>query len=119
MLDKPDAAQTLAEVGALLETGAAGAFEQKVAANAVAIAAREIECEEDYARAEHVRLRKLLGRDGSLTELNRALCDAIRSGELDRNSPALVGHLRATAREKLKVDQPSYPAFRVAEDERG
>jgi hypothetical protein len=64
--------------------------------------------------AERARLAALLGREGELEALNRALCDRIRAGEMDLSTPGLLQHLRATALEKLAVDQPSYPAYRRA-----
>jgi hypothetical protein len=46
--------------------------------------------------------------------LNRELCARIRAGACDLDTPGLGAHLRATALEKLAVDQPSYAAYRQA-----
>ncbi len=56
----------------------------------------------------------MLGRAGSLDELNRELCSRIRAGELDLETPGLAEHLRETTLEKVAVDQPRYAAYRRA-----
>ena len=54
----------------------------------------------------------LLGRQGSLEDLNRALCDLIARGEFTLATPGLKDHLWATTMTKLAVDQPSYASYR-------
>ena len=58
------------------------------------------------------RLTQLLGMQGSLGELNRALAERIASGEADLNTPGLAEHLWQTTMDKLAVDQPNYAAYR-------
>jgi hypothetical protein len=83
----------IAEVRAALESGLAPGFAQKVAANALGIAQRELEnglavSEEDAAR----------------------FCAAIRAGDADE---ALVGELIRITLAKLAIDQPTYPSYRA------
>jgi len=115
MLDAPKGMDILREVQAALKAGIAPGFQQAVAANAVALALREAELAADAQSAELARLESLLGRAGNLAELNRALAEGIRSGALA--GPALTGHLIRTTIEKMQVDQPNYPAFRVWQGE--
>ena len=62
--------------------------------------------------AETARLTQLLGKQGSLKELNRALCDRIASGEADLQTPGLSEHLWQTTLAKLAVDQPNYGSYK-------
>jgi hypothetical protein len=90
------------------------AFHARVAANAVAIVERGLELGPAQGAAERERLETLLGRTGSLDELNRELCRRIRSGEIDLDTSGLAEHLRETTLAKLAVDQPRYAAYRRA-----
>jgi Domain of unknown function (DUF6285) len=54
----------------------------------------------------------LLGVDGSLLELNRALSETIARGEADLTTPGLSEHLWQTTMDKLAVDQPNYASYR-------
>ena len=62
--------------------------------------------------AEAARLKQLLGMDGSLIELNRALADRIANGEVDLQTPGLAEHLWQTTMDKLAVDQPNYASYK-------
>ena len=57
MLDNPPAAVLIAEARKALEEGLAPGFPQKVAANAVGIAERELELGPEFAAAEMTRRR--------------------------------------------------------------
>src|SRR5262245_57853659 len=72
------------------------AFHARVAVNALAIVARQLELGPSAEAEELARLRALLGRDGSLEELNGELCARIRSGALGLETQGLAEHLRAT-----------------------
>lgn len=91
MSDNPPAHMLVAEVRKALETGLAPGFPQKVAANALGIAQREL---------EH-------GPAMSLDEAER-LCAAIRTGGV---GDALVARLIEASIAKMKIDQPNYPGF--------
>jgi hypothetical protein len=122
MMDQPskrglvEAVRDFLEQKAMPELKGHTAFHARVAANALAIVARQLERGADAEAEEIKRLRALLGRDGSLEELNRALCRAIRTGELDMLSPELQQHLERTARAKIEIDQPNYSGLRIARE---
>ena len=96
MADSPPPALLVAEVRRALEEGLAPGFPQKVAANALGIAQRELENGPPVAAEEAARL-----------------CAAIRAGE---DGERIVGELIALTIAKLEIDQPSYPAFRAWKD---
>ena len=50
----------------------------------------------------------LLGRDGSLDELNRELARQLRSGERDERDAALMAHLEATIADKIAIANPKW-----------
>jgi len=83
-------------------------FLTRVADNARALLAREAALRETAEAEETERLSTLLGADGDFRELNRHLCQALRSGAIAPRDPALLAHLRATAIARIAVDQPSY-----------
>jgi hypothetical protein len=90
------------------------AFHARVAVNALAIVERQLRLGPEAEAAELERLRALLGRDGSLEELNRELCARIRAGEIGLSTPGLGAHLRETTLSKLAVDQPNYSGYQRA-----
>jgi hypothetical protein len=94
------------------------AFKLRVAVNMLDLVARQLTLEAGSDAAEAARLRALLGIDGALIDLNRALADRIASGELDLQTPGLAEHLWQTTMAKLAVDQPNYASYR-RELERG
>ena len=97
------------------------AFKLRVAINILDLVTRQLTLEASGDAAEAARLSNLLGVQGSLAELNRALADKIASGELDLTTPGLSEHLWQTTMAKLAVDQPSYAAYRreLARDKGG
>lgn len=90
------------------------AFDMRVTLNALQLVRRTLALTPESDAAERARLEALLGEAGDLDSLNRALCARVEAGEMDLATPGLVAHLRATALEKLAVDQPSYSAYRRA-----
>ena len=88
------------------------AFKLRVAINMLDLVTRQLTLEEGRDAAEAARLRQLLGVDGPLIELNRALADKITSGEMDLRTPGLAEHLWQTTMDKLAVDQPGYAAYK-------
>lgn len=92
MTDDPPAVLLIAEVRKALDAGLAPGFAQKVAANALGIAWRELEN----------------GPPASGEEI-AGLCHAIQNGRVD---DALVGELIRITLAKLAIDQPAYPPFR-------
>lgn len=88
------------------------AFKLRVAINILDLVTRQLMREEGSDAAEVERLRALLGMDGSVTELNRALAERIAKGEVDLATPGLAEHLWATTMDKLAVDQPNYASYK-------
>jgi aminoglycoside phosphotransferase (APT) family kinase protein len=84
-------------------------FLARVAANSLGIAQREFLYGPGLARAEHERLRAMLG-DGELDRLRWQLAKELRGG-LALDSPGLTQHLRLTVAGQLYIDQPHYSAI--------
>jgi hypothetical protein len=120
MQDEPTPAEILESVVTFLREVVASklpsreAFDARVAANALELVRRQISFDATTAGRDAVtrqRLVQLLGQEGSLDELNRALCARIASGELDLSNQQLMDHLWTTTLEKVAVDQPSYASY--------
>ena len=88
------------------------AFKLRVAINMLDLVTRQLTLEQGGDAAEAARLSQLLGLQGLLIELNRALAGKIASGELDLQTPGLSEHLWQTTMDKLAVDQPNYAAYK-------
>ena len=88
------------------------AFKLRVGINALDLVARQLTLAGDSDTTEAARLKELLGIDGSLLDLNRALSEKIATGELDLKTPGLADHLWQTTLDKLAVDQPNYASYR-------
>lgn len=121
MMDQPSIAELVDAVREFLETRAMPelkghtAFHARVAANALAIVARELAQGAHAADAELARLTALLGHGGTLDELNRELCRRIRTREFTLETPGLADHLEATTRDKIAIDQPGYSGLKQAQ----
>jgi hypothetical protein len=118
MQDRPNPVELVKAVGNFLQatilpqsTGRQ-AFEIRIAINALELVARQLACAGEGHCAERERLEELLGRTGSLMDLNQELCARIAQGVIGLTDERLIRHLWATTIEKLAVDQPSYAAFR-------
>ena len=115
--DRPTAAELLAAIADFLREEALPAldkaeprlgFQMRVAANSLAILEREARLGPAADLREHERLVKLLGRDGSLDELNRELARQIRTGQRDERDAALMAHLEATIADKIAIANPKW-----------
>jgi len=117
MQDTPDPTEILNAVATLMrETimpllSGHPNYQVRVAANALDLVRRQIELQPGYDAAEQQRLTALLGRTGSLEQLNQALCDAIEAHKVTLETAGLAEHLWATTMAKLAVDQPSYARY--------
>src|SRR5262245_7137400 len=117
MMDQPSALELVTAVREFIEKHAMPelqgrtAFHARVAANALAIVARELEQGAPANDAEHARLRQLLKTDGTLDELNRELCRRIQDGRLTWDDPALASHLVKMTLAKVAIDQPNYSGY--------
>ena len=118
MQDEPTPSELIKAVADFLrnditpELGGHNAFKMRVAINALDLVTRQLALEGSSDAAEAERLTQLLGMQGSLGELNRALADRIAKGEADLQTPGLAEHLWQTTMDKLAVDQPNYAAYR-------
>ena len=125
MNDRPTAVELLGVVRRFLEREVVPALEgprryhARVAANVVAVVAREIEVEEQQLGAEWERLGRLLGREepppasraalrSAVRDRSEVIAQRIRAGDADSGPwrDALVSHLRATVADKLDVARP-------------
>lgn len=125
MNDEPRAEALLREVERFLEREVVPAldgvarFHARVAANVVAMVAREIETAPESEAAEWRRLAELLGDAGPLPEprearlaalraRNEELVQRIRAGEADAGErrARVMAHLRRTVAEKMEVSRP-------------
>ena len=88
------------------------AFKLRVGINALDLVTRQLTLAQPSDAAETARLSRLLGMQGSLLVLNRALSERIASGESDLQTPGLSAHLWQTTLAKLAVDQPNYGSYK-------
>jgi hypothetical protein len=95
------------------------AFKLRVGINALDLVMRQLALEQGGDAAEAGRLTRLLGLQGSLGELNRALADRLASGEVDLQTAGLSEHLWQTTMDKLAVDQPNYASYKRELENRG
>ncbi|OYU15879.1 MAG: hypothetical protein CFE37_03705 [Alphaproteobacteria bacterium PA4] len=85
------------------------AFHAKVAANALAIVARELA--QQPAVAERAALGDFLGHAAGVDGLRAELCGRLRTGQLTPETPGLLEALTAATLARLAVDNPRYPTF--------
>jgi Domain of unknown function (DUF6285) len=114
MLELVKAVQSFLESKAMPELKGHTAFHARVAANALAIVARELELGPKAAHTEKTQLIALLGHDGWSEELNRELGNRIREGKINIESEALRQHLEVTTLDKVAIDQPNYSGLKIA-----
>ena len=120
MMDQPSALELVTAVKEFIEQHAMPqlsghtAFHARVAANALGIVARELEFGPRANADEKTRLEAMLGMTGSLDELNRELCQRIRSGVFGPDTPGFADHMRATTIDKVGIDQPTYSGLKAA-----
>ena len=95
------------------------AFKLRVSINALDLVTRQLALAQGSDAAEAARLANLLGEEGTLGELNRALAERIANGEADLRTPGLAAHLWQTTMDKLAVDQPNYAAYKRELESKG
>ena len=125
MNDRPTPVELLRAVERFLQKDVVPAlsgpqrYQARVAANVVAVVAREIETEADHLRGEWERLGRLLNLDAECPDDRQALRTGVRSrtDELVRHireggadagpwREAVLAHLRRTVADKLDVARP-------------
>ena len=125
MQDEPTPTELIKAVADFLrndiapQVGGHNAFKLRVAVNTLDLVTRQLALESSSDAAEAMRLTQLLGKEGSLGELNRALADRIAKGEADLQTPGLAEHLWQATMDKLAVDQPNYAAYRRELERKG
>jgi hypothetical protein len=118
MQDEPTPEELIKAVADFLRSDIApvisghAAFKLRVSINALDLVTRQLGLEQGSDAAETARLTQLLGMQGTLGELNRALADRIAKGEADLQMPGIADHLWQTTMDKLAVDQPSYASYK-------
>jgi uncharacterized protein DUF6285 len=85
-------------------------FTVKVAANMLATIERELRQAPEADAAERTRLAVLTGTEGTHTDLNRVLAEAIRAGGIADDDPRLLDHLRRTTAAALAINNPQWLA---------
>ncbi len=115
--DRPTASEFLSAIADFLREEATPAldkadprlgFQMRVAVNSLAILDREGRLGPAADARELERLKTLLGRDGTLDELNRELARQLRAGERDERDQALMAHLEATVADKIAIANPKW-----------
>jgi hypothetical protein len=115
--DRPTASELLSAIADFLREEATPAldrsdprlgFQMRVAVNSLAILEREWRLAPEADARELARLKKLLGRDGSLPELHRELARQLRAGERDETDAELMAHLEATTADKIAIANPKW-----------
>ncbi|MCW5732699.1 MAG: hypothetical protein KIS73_01150 [Enhydrobacter sp.] len=115
--DRPTTSELLSAIGDFLREEATPAldraeprlgFQMRVAVNSLAILERESRLGPAADAREHARLVALIGRDGTLAELNRELARQLRAGERDERDAALMTHLDATTADKIAIANPKW-----------
>ena len=119
MLDAPTPAEILDVVAAMIRDDFIpklppdAVFHARVAANAIDLVRRQLEQGAALEAQSLERLQHLLGHSGPANDLERELCDRIRSGSLGINTPGLIDHLMADTLAKMSIDQPTYASYRA------
>ena len=115
--DRPTASEFLTAITDFLREEATPAldkadprlgFQMRVAVNSLAILDREWRLGPDADARELGRLKALLGRDGTLAELNKELARQLRTGLRDERDAALMTHLDATIADKIAIANPKW-----------
>ncbi len=115
--DRPTAAELLSAIADLLREEVTPVldkaeprlgYQMRVVVNSLAILEREARLGPAADTSEHERLVKLLGRDGTLDELNRELARQLRTGARDEGDAALMAHLDATIADKIAIANPRW-----------
>jgi Domain of unknown function (DUF6285) len=125
MQDEPAPAELIKAVADFLRDdiapviGGHNAFKLRVSINALDLVTRQMALESRSDAAEAERLSRLLGMQGTLADLNRALADRIAQGEIGLGTPGLADHLWQTTMAKLAVDQPNYSSYKRELENKG
>lgn len=115
--NRPDMKELVEAVREFLETKIQPAMDgqlslhTRITVNMLKIVERELSLGPGLEQEELARLEALLGRKGTLTELNAELCEKLRKNEINYQDESLVTHLRLSTLGKLSIDNPNYSAY--------
>jgi hypothetical protein len=115
VITHPTAPQILQAVIAWLEQSQPArtgqdAYLALVARNALGTVLRELQQSPEADAASRARLQTLLGKQGSLADLERELVARLRDATIAYDDPHLLAHLGAQTADNLSIDQPRYKA---------
>jgi len=116
MQDRPDNRELLECVEDFLrddllpELEGGRSYQLRVALNLLGILKRQLLHADEQHLTESNRLGKLVahGEGDTLESLNKRLCDAIGSGEMDESFETVLAALKAITADKLAVVRPGY-----------
>lgn len=83
-------------------------YQLKIVAKLLDTVRRELEAGPAANDREVLRLRALLKRDGAMNDLNAELARRIREGEVAVDDTALLGHLRQSIEDSLRINNPKW-----------
>jgi hypothetical protein len=89
-------------------------FLARVAGNSLDVVLRETAVGPALAQLETRHLQGLLNGGGSLADLKAQLAEQLRAGQWRLDDVRLTGYLREAVINQLAIDQPKYPALRIA-----
>lgn len=113
MITHPSAAEIARAIAQWIDAvrpqlDARNAYLARVAANGLAIIEREIAQSQANEEALVPRLTTVLGQDGTYDSQMDELCNQLRTGRVNMDTPDLLAILRADTVAKLEIDQPKY-----------
>jgi len=89
-------------------------FLARVAGNALDIVLRDFAVGAEHRERQLQRLRALLGEDGDLQTLRRALVQRLREDRMALDHPGLADALREAVVNQAAIDQPTYSGLKTA-----
>ena len=113
--DRPSLAEILRTVAEFLDDlrpklEAEAQYGALVSAHILRITEREVALSTALDAEEQKELAALLGRSGSLADLNRMLCESIRAGRFDDDWTRAFDVVLAQAVRKLRIVRPEHLA---------
>jgi hypothetical protein len=114
MFDQPSSAQLTRAIRDFLKDRVSpqlsghDAYTLRVAINSLGIVSRELEDRSRYEENEKARLEKILQTEADIEQLNLLLCEKIRSEEFTLSDKPVFQHIKQTAIDQVKLDQPRY-----------
>ena len=89
-------------------------FLARVAGNSLDIVLRELAVGATHRARQHERLSALLGEQGDLETLRRALVRRLRDNAIALDHPGLAEYLREAVVNQVAIDQPTYSGLKTA-----